>query len=49
MNGTLEKIRAATDLGRATVRIDEWDVEVLLIEPPRKRILELQYMYEAGV
>ena len=49
MNGTLEKIRAAKDLGRATVRIDEWDVEVLLIEPPRKRILELQNMYEAGV
>jgi hypothetical protein len=49
MNGTLEKIKKAQDLGRSTIRIDEWDVEFLLIEPPRKKILELQNEYDAGV
>lgn len=49
MNGVLEKIKAAKDLGTMTIEVKEWGVTFLLKEPPRKRILELQNMFTAGV
>jgi hypothetical protein len=49
MNGVLEKIKAAKDLGTMTLEVTEWDVTFLLKEPPRKRILELQNMFATGV
>lgn len=42
----LNKIREAKDLGRTTITIEEWGVNLLLIEPPRKVILDLQDKYD---
>lgn len=45
MNPTLQKIREAKDTRTVTVMVDEWGVELILIEPVRKVIRDMQEKY----
>lgn len=45
MNQTLQRIREAKDTRTETVTIKEWGVDLILIEPVRKIVTELQEKY----
>lgn len=49
MGTVLDQIKAAKDLGQTQIRIEEWGVDLLIIEPSRKVILDLQQKHKIEV
>lgn len=42
MNATLERIKAAKDLGEVLFHMKEWDVDLLLVEPSRRTVMSIK-------